>query len=136
MDEKNETNNSSVGGGERDPIFALDELDFDRSHGPRRGQPMGSVSERKLAAILARLKTLWARQAQGRLVSRLDGETIFSDAEWAALGDSTLFARLGAGQGGGDDEGGGAPSQAAPPTCSSSSHARDSDKAAGEGGQP
>lgn len=135
MDEKNETNNANVDGGERDPIFALDERHLARSHGRTRGERLGGVSERKLAAILARLKMLWARQAQGRRVSRLDGETIFSDAEWAALGDSTLFARLGAGQGGGGDQGGGAPSQAAPPTCSSSSLARDSVKAAGEGGQ-
>lgn len=71
------------------------------------------ASERKLAAILARLKTLWTWQSQKSRTSRLDGATIFSEAEWAALGDSMLFARL---RKGSDEEGGGgAPGQAPPP---------------------
>jgi hypothetical protein len=97
--------------------FELDDLDG--WNDCRCGAPMlggASASERKLAAILARLKTLWNWQAQRSRQSRLDGATIFSEAEWAALDDSMLFARL---REGSDDEGGGgAPSQAAPPfTC-------------------
>jgi hypothetical protein len=82
----------------------------------RCGAPLlggAGTSERKLAAILARLKALWTWQSQKNRTSRLDGATIFSEAEWAALGDSMLFARL---REGSDEEGGGgAPSQAPPP---------------------
>jgi hypothetical protein len=100
--------------------FELDDLDdlddLDGWNDCRCGAPMlggAGASERKLAAILARLKTLWNWQAQRSRASRLDGATIFSEAEWAALGDSMLFARL---REGSDEEGGGgAPSQAPPP---------------------
>ena len=90
--------------------------DLDGWNDCRCGAPMlggAGASDRKLAAILARLKTLWNWQAQRSRASRLDGATIFSEAEWAALGDSMLFARL---RDGSDEEGGGgAPSQAPPP---------------------
>lgn len=64
----------------------------------------------KLGVVLARLAALWSPQAGARRVSRLDGEAFFSDAEWSALGDSALFAKLRRGR---DNEGGGgAPAQA------------------------
>jgi hypothetical protein len=101
-------------GEEIETSFELDGLDG--WNDCRCGAPMlggASASERKLAAILARLKALWTWQAQKSRASRLDGATIFSEAEWAALGDSMLFARL---REGSDEEGGGgAPSQAPPP---------------------
>lgn len=55
----------------------------------------------KMASILARLRTLWALQANPVAVSRLDGELFLSEAEWAALADSALFAKLRAEHGGG-----------------------------------
>jgi hypothetical protein len=101
-------------GEEIETSFELDGLDG--WNDCRCGAPMLSgagASDRKLAAILARLKTLWTWQAQKSRTSRLDGATIFSEAEWAALGDSMLFARL---REGSDEEGGGgAPRQAPPP---------------------
>ncbi|QJE02510.1 hypothetical protein HH212_22870 [Massilia forsythiae] len=103
-----------------------------RSDDMRRmsGQERSRVGSDKLAAILARLKTLWATQARGRRVSRLDGGTIFTDAEWAALGDCSLFAKLGE-----DDEGGGAPTQASPPSLAFEGRAagdRSNDSARGQ----
>jgi hypothetical protein len=56
----------------------------------------------KMAAILARLRTLWVCQANPAAVSRLDGELFLSEAEWAALADSALFAKLRAEHGGGN----------------------------------
>jgi hypothetical protein len=74
----------------------------------------GSVNHRRLDAILAKLRELWWRQAAGARTSRLDGATIFTEAQWAALGESAFFARL---RDGGDDQGGsGAPIQALPPS--------------------
>ena len=71
------------------------------------------IGSLKLTAILLRLRMLWTQQGHIRRVSRLDGRTIFTDAEWAALGDSMLFARL---RECSDEEGGGgAPGQAPPP---------------------
>lgn len=66
----------------------------------------------KLAFILARLATLWSLQARERQVSRLDGEVFFTDAEWSALGESALFAKLRRARDDGGDSGGGAPAHA------------------------
>jgi len=66
----------------------------------------------KLAFVLARLATLWSLQARQARVSRLDGGAFFSDAEWSALGDSALFAKLRRGRDDGGESGGGAPAHA------------------------
>ena len=71
------------------------------------------VGNRKLSAILERLRTLWLRRTPGRRVSRLDGQTIFSDADWTALSESALFEEPGEG-------GGGAPCQTLPPSATTS----------------
>lgn len=97
-------------GGHAGDFFARDEqshglaLEFDGSE--RRGTERGIHPGRdrdagKMAAILARLRALWASQANPAAVSRLDGELFLSEAEWAALADSALFAKLRAEQGGG-----------------------------------
>lgn len=98
-----------------DPRYLLDP-----DHFAKGGNQWGAVREsrdehlgnRKLAAILARLRLLWLRRTPGRRVSRLDGQTIFSDADWAALSESALFAKLREEEGGG-----GAPCQASPPSA-------------------
>ncbi|MGF6273879.1 hypothetical protein ABIB38_002257 [Massilia sp. UYP11] len=93
------------------PLFAADGSDKEHL---RRQTPQEALDEdidnRKLSAILARLRTLWTRSAQERRASRLDGGTIFSDADWIALSESALFAKLRE-----DDGGGGGPSQVSPP---------------------
>ena len=93
---------------------------FEPDHLAKGGSRWGAVREprdehlgnQKLSAILARLKLLWMRRSSGRRVSRLDGQTIFSDADWAALSESALFAKLREEEGGG-----GAPCQASPPSA-------------------
>lgn len=98
------------------PLFAADSCDKEHL---RRQTPqealVDDIGNRKLSTILARLRTLWTRSAQERRVSRLDGGTIFSDADWIALSESALFAKLRE-----DDGGGGAPSQASPPPAPTS----------------
>jgi len=105
------------------PLFAADSSDKERL---RRQTPQESLDEdmgnTKLSAILARLRTLWTRSAQERRASRLDGGTIFSDADWIALSESALFAKLRE-----DNGGGGAPSQASPPPAPTSGGNTDSD---------
>lgn len=68
----------------------------------RTARPAG-----KLSAVLYRLRLLWVSQAHPARMSRLDGARFITDAEWAALGDSALFAKLRA-QGGGGENGGNA----------------------------
>jgi len=114
--------------------FALDDLDGWKEC--RCGAQMfrgAGASDRKLAAILARLKTLWTWQVQKSRASRLDGATVFSEAEWSALGESMLFARL---REGSDEEGGGgAPGQAPPPPFTWPDDARDGRPGASERGR-
>jgi hypothetical protein len=79
-------------------------LEFDGSERRRTERvthPGRARDAGKMAAILARLRALWASQANPAAVSRLDGELFLSEAEWAALADSALFAKLRAEQGGG-----------------------------------
>lgn len=97
-------------GGHAGDCFARDEavhglaLEFDGSERRQteRGIHPGRARDAgKMAAILARLRGLWASQANPAAVSRLDGELFLSEAEWAALADSALFAKLRAEHGGG-----------------------------------
>jgi hypothetical protein len=122
MDGKNAASGSGddaiIGEENGSPFCDVDRLDLAPwracESGDRSARGPGSVNHRRLDAILARLRELWWRQAAGARTSRLDGTTIFTEAQWAALGESAFFAKL---RDGGDDEGGsGAPLQASPPT--------------------
>jgi hypothetical protein len=109
-------------GGHAGDCFARDEpghglaLEFDGSERRRteRGIHPGRARDAgKMAAILARLRALWVSQANPAAVSRLDGELFLSEAEWAALADSALFAKLRAEHGGGH----GGSGAGVPPGC-------------------
>lgn len=79
-----------------------------------------SSTERKLAMIARRLQALWSSQCRGQRFFRLDRSMTITDVEWAALGDSALFAKKIRG-----DEGGGAPTTPVAPLALSSSPARE-----------
>jgi hypothetical protein len=105
------------------PLFAADSSDKERLRSQTPQEALDEdIGNRKLSAIFARLRTLWTWRAQERRVSRLDGGTIFSDADWIALSESALFAKLRE-----DDGGGGAPSQASPPPASTDGGNNDRD---------
>lgn len=105
------------------PLFAADGSDEERLRRQTSQEAPGEdIGNRKLSAILARLRTLWTRSAQERRASRLDGGTTFSDADWIALSESALFAKLRE-----DDGSGGAPSQASPPPAPTSGPNADGD---------
>lgn len=75
-------------------------LHFDGSERRRASLRECQVEERierregKLSAILFRLRMLWAWQTNPATVSRLDGQSFITEAEWAALAESALFAKL------------------------------------------